>query len=63
MVLLEWVVLWPPQDAEYEMFRLPLRAPLVGGAKETDKPALCCGDNVKGRVGPTNAKPRPETAA
>lgn len=54
-------MLWPPQEAELEMLMLPVRAPVDCGANEIDKFALCCGDNVSGRVGPTNVYPFPET--
>ena len=56
-------MLWPPQEAQPEKVRLPLRVPAVCGEKETDKFAVCCGAKVIGRLGPAKLKPVPDTAA
>lgn len=63
VVLLECTVFLPPQEAQYETFRLPVMLPEVWGVKETDKLALCCGATVKGRLGPAKPNPVPETVA
>ena len=56
-------MLLPPQEAQYETFKLPVTLPAVWGAKETDKLALCCGATVMGRLGPAKLNPVPEIVA
>ena len=42
---------------------LPLALPLPWGAKVTDKPAICCGARVMGKVEPAKLNPVPVTVA
>jgi hypothetical protein len=63
VMLLECAAFLPPQEAQYDTFRLPVTLPAVWGAKETDKLVLRCGATVRGRLGATKLNPAPETLA
>lgn len=63
MTLFECEVLCPPQDAEPDTLRVPLRIPAICGAKHTYRLTVCCGARVIGRLGLAKVNPVPETVA